>query len=55
MKLDVKMLSSIEAEKVISNFNKAKDNLKIQDAPNRTDQGKSSSKTKTKTKKISKK
>ena len=55
MKLDVKTLSSLEAEKVISNFNKAKDNPKIKDEQNQTDQVKSSSKIKTKSKKISKK
>ena len=55
IKLDVKTLSSLEAEKVITNFNKVKDNPKIKDEPNQADQGKSSSKIKTKTKKISKK
>ena len=55
IKLNVKTLSSLEAEKVITNFNKVKDNPEIQSKPNRTDQGKSSSKIKSKTKKISKK
>ena len=55
IKLDVKTLSSLEAEKVITNFNKVKDNPKIKDELNRTDKGKSSPKIKTKTKKISKK
>ena len=44
IKLDVKTLSSLEAEKVITNFNKVKDNPKIKDEPNQADQGKSSSK-----------
>ena len=51
----MKTLSSLEAEKVITNFNKVKDNPKIKDEPNQADQGKSSSKIKAKLKKISKK
>ena len=55
IKLDVKTLSSLEAEKVITNFNKLKDNPKIKNEPNPADRGKSSPKIKTKPKKISKK